>query len=179
MQRIIKNGQLIDESWHLLPKDATLDGISNCDDLIVPLALWVEHSTALKARDGGLGVWLDAGEEIEEIADQLDNFQVIALNFPAFTDGRHCSTAYLLRTRYGYKGEVRAIGDVLRDQLFSMHRVGFDAFATRQDRSIHDALKGLTVFSQTYQASVDQELPLFRRVPRDEPAEHVDAGAGI
>lgn len=63
--------------------------------------------------------WLEAGEEIEEIADQLDNFQVIALNFPAFTDGRHCSTAYLLRTRYGYTGEVRAIGDVLRDQLFS------------------------------------------------------------
>ncbi|HZX51335.1 MAG: oxidoreductase, partial [Pseudomonadales bacterium RIFCSPHIGHO2_02_FULL_60_43] len=108
MQRIIKNGQLIDESWHLLPKDATLDGIPNCDDLIVPLGLWVEHSTALKARDGGLGVWLDAGEEIEEIADQLDNFQVIALNFPAFTDGRHTSTAYLLRNRYGYKGEVRA-----------------------------------------------------------------------
>ena len=163
MQRIIKNGQLIDESWHLLPKDATLDGIPNCDDLIVPLGLWVEHSTALKARDGGLGVWLDAGEEIEEIADQLDNFQVIALNFPAFTDGRHCSTAYLLRTRYGYKGEVRAIGDVLRDQLFSYLRVGFDAFALREDKDPLDALKAFEEFSEVYQASSDQPLPLFRR----------------
>ncbi|WP_445939723.1 DUF934 domain-containing protein [Pseudomonas sp.] len=163
MQRIIKNGQLIDESWHLLPNDATLDGIPNCDDLIVPLGLWVEHSTALNARDGGLGVWLDAGEEIEEVADQLDNFQVIALNFPAFTDGRHCSTAYLLRNRYGYKGEVRAIGDVLRDQLFSYLRVGFDAFALREDKDPLDALKAFEEFSEVYQASTDQPLPLFRR----------------
>ncbi len=163
MQRIIKNGQIIDESWHLLPKDATLDGLPNCDDLIVPLALWVDHAHALKARDGGLGVWLDAGEEIEEIADQLDNFQVIALNFPAFTDGRHCSTAYLLRERYGYKGEVRAIGDVLRDQLFALKRCGFDAFALRADKDPQDALKAFEEFAEVYQASSDQPLPLFRR----------------
>jgi uncharacterized protein (DUF934 family) len=163
MQRIIKDGQVINETWHLLAKDATLDGLPNCDDLIVPLALWREHAHALKARDGGLGVWLEAGEEIEEIADQLDNFQVIALNFPAFTDGRHCSTAYLLRTRYGYKGEVRAIGDVLRDQMFALKRCGFDAFAVREDKDPYDALKGLDDFSEVYQASADQSLPLFRR----------------
>jgi len=163
MQRIIKNGQIIDETWHLLPKDATLDSLSNCDDYIVPLALWVEHSTALKARDGGLGVWLEAGEEIEEIADQLQHFQVIALNFPAFTDGRHYSTAYLLRTRYGYRGEVRAIGDVLRDQLFALRRVGFDAFALRADKDPQDALQSFADFAEVYQASADQPLPLFRR----------------
>jgi uncharacterized protein (DUF934 family) len=163
MQRIIKNGQLVDETWHLLPKDATLEGVSNCDDLIVPLGLYVEHSSALKARDGGLGVWLEAGEEIEEIADELDNFQVIALNFPAFTDGRHSSTAYMLRTRYGYKGEVRAIGDVLRDQLWALHRVGFDAFALREDKDPDDALKAFSEFNEVYQASADQPQPLFRR----------------
>lgn len=163
MQRIIKNGQVVDESWHLLPKETTLEELSNCDDLIVPLALWVEHGHALKARDGGLGVWLDADEEIEEIADQLDNFQVIALNFPAFTDGRHSSTAYLLRTRYGYKGEVRAIGDVLRDQLWALKRCGFDAFALREDKDPQDALQAFEEFSEVYQASSDQPLPLFRR----------------
>ena len=163
MQRIIKNGQIIDETWHLLPKDATLDGISNCDDLIVPLALWREHAHALKARDGGLGVWLEAGDEIEEIADDLAHFQVIALEFPAFTDGRHSSTAYLLRTRYGYKGEVRAIGDVLRDQLFSYQRVGFDAFALRADKDPVDALQAFEEFAEVYQASADQPQPLFRR----------------
>ena len=68
---------------------------------------------------------------------------------------------------------------MLRDQLFQMARCGFDAYATRQDRSIHDALKGLSVFSETYQATVDNPIPLFRRVPRDTPAEHRDIGAGI
>ena len=163
MQRIIKNGQVVDETWHLLAKDVTLDVIPNCDDIIVPLALWREHAHALKARDGGLGVWLEAGDEIEEIADDLAHFQVIALEFPAFTDGRHSSTAYLLRTRYGYKGEVRAIGDVLRDQLFYMRRCGFDAFAIRADRDPVDALEGLKDFSVTYQAAADDERPLFRR----------------
>lgn len=163
MQRIIKNGQVVDETWHLLAKDVTLDVIPNCDDIIVPLNLWREHAHALKARDGGLGVWLEAGDEIEEIADDLAHFQVIALEFPTFTDGRHSSTAYLLRTRYGYKGEVRAIGDVLRDQLFALKRVGFDAFALRADKDPYDALKAFEDYSEVYQASADQPQPLFRR----------------
>lgn len=166
MQRIIKNGEVVDETWHLLPQEATLDGISNADDIIVPLALWREHAHALKVRDGGLGIWLDAGEEVEEIADDLDSFQLIALNFPSFTDGRHSSTAYLLRTRYGYTGELRAIGDVLQDQLFALRRVGFDAFAVRPDRDPYKALDALNTFSEVYQASSDQALPLFRRRPQ-------------
>lgn len=163
MQRIIKGNQVVDENWHLLPAGASLDGLSNCDDIIVPLSLWVEHAHALKARDGGLGVWLDSHEEIEEIADDLTHFQVIALNFPVFSDGRHYSTARLLRDRYGYQGEVRAIGDVLRDQLFFMKRCGFDAFALREDRDAEEALESLRDFSETYQAATDQPLPLFRR----------------
>ena len=163
MQRIIKNGEVIDERWHLLPVDATLDGISNSDDLIVPLGLWLESSHALKVRDGGLGVWLQSHEEIEDIVDDLKYFKVVALDFPAFTDGRHFSSARLLRERYGYQGEIRAIGDVLRDQLFFMQRCGFDAFAVRPDRDPYDALKGLSDFSVTYQSGVDQPLPLFRR----------------
>lgn len=163
MQRIIKNDQVIDETWHLLPKDVTLEGLSNSDDLIVPLALWRDHAHALKARDGGLGVWLDSDEEVEEIAEDLQYFQVVALNFPVFTDGRHFSSARLLRERYGYKGEVRAIGDVLRDQLFFMKRCGFDAYAIRPDRDPYDALQGLSDFSEVYQAATDQPLPLFRR----------------
>lgn len=163
MQRIIKGDQVIDESWHLLPKEVTLEELSNCDDLIVPLQLWREHAHALKARDGGLGIWLDADEAVEEIADDLQHFQVIALNFPVFTDGRHYSSARLLRERYGYKGEIRAIGDVLRDQLFYMRRCGFDAFAVRPDRDPYDALQSLKDFSVTYQAAADDPLPLFRR----------------
>ncbi|WP_225774239.1 DUF934 domain-containing protein [Pseudomonas sp. Marseille-Q5115] len=163
MQRIIKNNQVVDETWHLLPKDVTLDELSNCDDYIVPLNLWREHAHALKARDGGLGVWLDADEEAEEIGEDAGQFQVIALNFPAFTDGRSYSNARLLRDRYGFKGELRAIGDVLRDQLFYMHRCGFDAFAVRPDKDPYEALESLKDFSVTYQAASDEPRPLFRR----------------
>lgn len=163
MQRIIKNNQVVDETWHLLPKDVTLDELSNCDDYIVPLNLWREHAHALKARDGGLGVWLDADEEAEEIGEDASQFQVIALNFPAFTDGRSYSNARLLRDRYGFKGELRAIGDVLRDQLFYMHRCGFDAFAVRPDKDPYEALESLKDFSVTYQAASDEPRPLFRR----------------
>jgi len=163
MQRLIKNGEVINDSWHLLDKDATLDGLPNSDSIIVPLALWLEHSHALKARDGGLGVWLDSDEEVESIADDLSQFQVVALNFPVFSDGRNYSNARLLRDRYQYQGEVRAIGDVLRDQLFFMQRCGFDAFALRADRNAEEALESLKDFSNCYQAATDQPLPLFRR----------------
>ena len=163
MQRLIKNGEVINDSWHLLDKDATLEGLPNSDSIIVPLALWLEHSHALKARDGGLGVWLDSDEEVESIADDLSQFQVVALNFPVFSDGRNYSNARLLRDRYQYQGEVRAIGDVLRDQLFFMQRCGFDAFALRADRNAEEALESLKDFSNCYQAATDQPLPLFRR----------------
>ena len=163
MQRLIKNGEIIDETWHLLDKDATLDGLSNSDDLIVPLGLWLENAHALKARDGGLGVWLDSDEQVEAIAEDLQYFQVVALNFPVFSDGRSYSNARLLRDRYQYPGEVRAIGDVLRDQLFFMRRCGFDAFALRADRNPEEALESFNDFSNTYQSATDQPLPLFRR----------------
>lgn len=163
MQQLIKGDALIKETWHLLPAETTLEGLSNSDDLIVPLNLWLEHSHALKARDGGLGVWLNSDEEVEAIADDLEHFQVIALNFPVFSDGRSYSNARLLRDRYDYKGEVRAIGDVLRDQLFLMKRCGFDAFVIREDRNAEEALESLKDFSEVYQAATDQPLPLFRR----------------
>lgn len=163
MQRIIKGDQVVDENWHLLPREATLDGLSNSDDIIVPMSLWLDHAHALKVRDGGLGIWLESHEEIEAVADDLAHFKVVALNFPVFSDGRHYSTARLLRDRYGYQGEIRAIGDVLRDQLFFMKRCGFDAFALREDRDAIEALESLRDFSETYQAATDQPLPLFRR----------------
>lgn len=163
MQQLIKGDALVKETWHLLPAETTLEGLSNCDDLIVPLALWLEHAHALKARDGGLGVWLNSDEEVEAIADDLEHFQVVALNFPVFSDGRSYSNARLLRDRYGYKGEVRAIGDVLRDQLFLMKRCGFDAYVIREDRNAEEALQSLKDFSEVYQAATDQPLPLFRR----------------
>jgi uncharacterized protein (DUF934 family) len=160
-RKIIRDGAIIGDDWTLLAKDAK--ELPATSKIIVPLALWKAQRNALLARGEPLGVWLDSAEDPADIAADVNHFSVIAVNYPAFKDGRGSSTAYLLRTRYNFKGELRAIGDVLRDQLFALKRVGFNAFAVRADKDIEDALKGLSDFSEVYQGSVDQPLPLFRR----------------
>lgn len=172
--RIIKGRDIVADDWTVLRlaegDDAATVAVPE-GNVIVPLKTWQAQKEALAGRDA-IGVWLASDERPEELQGELEKFAVVAVDFPKFTDGRGYSIAYNLRKRLGYQGELRAIGDVLRDQLFQMKRVGFDAYATRPDRSIEDALKGLTVFSETYQASVDEARPLFRRHVRT-------AGAGI
>jgi len=102
------------------------------------------------------------------LQNNLDQFALIAINFPKFADGRGYTIAQQLRVRFGYRGELRAIGDVLRDQLFFMQRVGFDAFAVRADKDVESAINSLSDFSVRYQASVDEAQPLFRRETRGE-----------
>lgn len=165
---IIRNQQIVDDGWAVLrlaEGDAPASVEVPAGRVIVPLKVWQAQREKLQGR-AELGVWLDSDERAEDIADDLARFAVIAVNFPKFADGRGYSIAYRLRVRLGYRGELRAIGDVLRDQLFYMHRAGFDAFEPRADRDIHEALKGLSDFSVTYQASADEALPLFRRVQR-------------
>ena len=77
MQRIIKNNQIVDETWHLLPKETSFDELTNCDDYIVPLQMWRDHAHVLKARDGGLGVWLDSDQEAEEIGEDVHHLSLI------------------------------------------------------------------------------------------------------
>lgn len=162
MPAIIKNNQVIDDQWTLLGADTELTEALNTPQAIVPFTLWQQHKSQLQAVSP-LGIWLESNEAIEDLSEDLTHFAVIALNFPVFTDGRHFSSARLLRERYGYTGEIRAIGDVLRDQLFFMQRCGFDAYAIRADRCPTDALQSLTELSVTYQAAYDQTLPLYRR----------------
>jgi len=166
MSKIIKNERIADDYWKLVElaegqsaEAADLTG----EQLIVPLAVWLARKDELLARNKPFGVWLDAGEGPEAIGGDLQHFALIAVNFPKFTDGRGFSTARLLRERYAYRGEIRAIGDVLQDQLFFMKRCGIDAYAVREDKDIEKALSGLRAFSESYQAAVDQPKPLFRR----------------
>ena len=179
--QIIKGREVVADDWTVLrleEGEAAETAAVREGKVIVPLAVWLAQRDALSAR-AQIGVWIAPGEQPEALKGDLDKFAVVAVDFPKFTDGRGYSIAYNLRMRLGYKGELRAIGDVLRDQLFAMHRVGFDAYATRPDRSIHDALKGLTVFSEVYQASVDENVPLFRRHHREVRTEGSDIGFGI
>lgn len=172
MPDLIKNRAVVSDDWSVLrlqQSDTPASVAVPPGKWIVPLAVWqAQRDTLLKRND--IGVWLASGERPEMLKDDVAALPVIAVDFPHFSDGRGYSIAYHLRARLGYGGELRAIGDVLRDQLFYMQRVGFDAFATRPDRNIHDALKGLTDFSDTYQTSWDQKTPLFRRVNRPQKA---------
>jgi uncharacterized protein (DUF934 family) len=166
MPKIIKNESIVDDRWQVvrLAEGQTAEAVDlNGDELIVPLTLWLARSDEILARKKPVGVWLDSSEAAEAIAGDLKHFALVAVNFPKFTDGRGFSTARLLRERYAYRGEIRAIGDVLQDQLFFMKRCGIDAYAVREDKDIEKALAGLRAFSESYQAAVDQPQPLFRR----------------
>ncbi|EGG98990.1 Oxidoreductase probably involved in sulfite reduction [gamma proteobacterium IMCC2047] len=159
MPKIIKDQQIQDDSWQLVAKDAT-DNLP-AGDIIVPVEFWKENSEDLSQR-GNVAVWIDAGEEAESIAEDLDKVAFVAINFPAFTDGRGYSYARLLRERYSYQGEIRAIGDVLQDQLQHMTRCGFNSFSLKEGKDIETALAGLKTISEPYQAATDLP-PLFRR----------------
>jgi uncharacterized protein (DUF934 family) len=178
---IIKGRAIISDAWSVLrlDEDQAADSVAVPEGkVIVPLAVWLAQRPALESR-ADIGVWIAPDERPEVLKGETGKFAVIGIDFPKFTDGRGYSIAYNLRMRLGFEGELRALGDVLRDQLFAMQRVGFDAYATREDRSIEEALKGLTVFSEVYQTSVDQKSPLFRRHERDVRTESSDVGYGI
>jgi len=187
---IIKGHEVVEDDWQVLRLAEPAEGAPPHDPatvsvpagkFIVPLSLWLVQRELLAARvaAGEIGVWIAPDESPEVLKGELDKFPVIAIDFPKFTDGRGYSIAYNVRTRMGWTGELRAIGDVLRDQLFSMRRVGFNAYAVRADRNVHDALKSLSDFSETYQASVDQKVPLFRRHARNAAVNDSNDGAGI
>lgn len=165
MALIIKDRAVVSDPWRLLKAadDRGLPPVPTAGDIVVPLELWRVERDALRFRPGRIGVWLDGDQDPALIAEDLPLFGMVAVNFPKFTDGRGYSIARLLRDRYGYRGELRAIGDVQRDQLFYLSRCGFNAFALREGADPREALSAFGDFSETYQNSVERPLPLFRR----------------
>lgn len=164
MQKLIKDGAIVDNIWTLIAKpEADVSVDLSAQNIIVPLQVWLSNKSQLQSRKD-VGVWLDSDETAEQIAADAQSLPLIAVNFPLFMDGRAFSTARLLRERYGFKGELRAIGNLIRDQLCYLRRCGVNAFAfANPDIKLEAALKSLGDFSEYYQASVDQPLPLFRR----------------
>ena len=113
---------------------------------------WQKHV----GENGALGVRLSPSDDPALIANDLEKLALIAVEFPVFTDGRGYSTATLLRERYRYIGELRAVGDVLRDQVFLMARAGFTTFALRDDQSVEKSLAAFNDFSSYYQHAADR-----------------------
>jgi uncharacterized protein (DUF934 family) len=158
--QIIKGHAIVDDAWAHLADGADLPASG---DMIVSLDRYRELREKQQPREGRLGVRLHSDQEAHLIADYVSELPLIAIEFPVFKDGRGYTTARLLRERYGFKGELRAVGDVLRDQLFYMQRCGFDAFELKPGKDIQGALQAFQEFSVTYQAAADDPRPLFRR----------------
>jgi uncharacterized protein (DUF934 family) len=165
MPKLIKNGEIVENTWTLIVKsegDASAVEVP-AGQVIVPLAVWISQKAQLQNRTD-IGVWLDSDETAEQLAEEAKTLPLIGVNFPGFMDGRAFSTARLLRERYGFKGELRAVGNFIRDQLCYLRRCGVNAFAfANPEANLDDAVKSLNDFQEYYQASVDQPLPLFRR----------------
>ncbi len=137
---------------------------------IINVSEWVVRADILINSNTETGVMLAPDDDPGILAAWLDNLSLIALKFDDFKDGRAYSQAYLLRKRYGFKGELRALGDVLRDQLAHMRHCGFTSFVIREDKSAEDALKGLAGFDKIYASSVKDPVPLHKKRHLSAPA---------
>lgn len=147
--KIIKDKKIVDDSWtHLSDNDELLSG-----NITVSLARWKAEGTKLSSRKESIGIRLSTSDKIEDIASDLAQVSLIALEFPAFTDGRSFSHARLLRSRYGFSGEIRAIGNYMADQAFYLSRVGVNAFQLEDQKDLATALSTINDFSVKYQTS--------------------------
>ena len=159
--RAIKDNQIIEDTWQRVEQIETVAELPQ-GDIIVPFTWWREHADTLQQHSGKLAICINGDDEVEDVAEVANKFELIALDFPAFKDGRCYSHARLLRDRYRYSGELRAVGDVLRDQLFYMKRCGIDSFQVKEGKDMEDALKGFLDFTVRYQTAADGAAPVYK-----------------
>ncbi len=146
MPKLIKDGLIVDNTWTLITKaegDAAAVEVP-AGQVLIPVAVWVAQKAQLQNRTD-IGVWLDSDEGAELIGTDANRFAVIGVHFPLFMDGRAFSTARLLRERFGFTGELRALGNFMRDQLCYLRRCGVNAFAfANPEANLDEAVKSLT-----------------------------------
>ena len=147
------------------------------------LLTWLQWHSVCHHWPAGMPVGVIVGNDlnVRELEADLPRFGLIALQFPKWVDGRAYSQAHLLRSRYGFAGEIRAIGEVLVDMLPLLHRTGFDAVVLRADQSREAAERALTFFPGFYQGDVLEHRPRFARAGAgpESAAEFADGGAAI
>lgn len=150
--QIIRDRAIVEDDFVTLRSDEPLPAAGN---LIVNLARWRSDRAALLAHNGALGLRIGTDVQPESLADDLPHFALIAIEFTQFTDGRGYSAARLLRERLGFSGELRATGNVLRDQLLYMHRCGFNAFELAAGKDLGAALDAFSELTVAYQPATD------------------------
>lgn len=154
---LIRNGQVTPNTWTHVETD---DFVATPNGITVPLGLFSNHRETLAQRNTPVGVRLQPEDDPATLAGALDMLSLIEISFPKYTDGRGYSQAQLLRRRYGYRGELRAVGHVLRDQILYMHRSGFDAFETAR-ADLTEVEAALAEYSAFYQRAADGARPVF------------------
>jgi len=164
---LIKNKQVVTgDPWQYVADDQP---VPESGDIVVGFSRYDRDSVDYTKRSGRLGLRLDPEDDLLQVVTHLDCVSLVTINFPKFGDGRGYTKARLLRERFKYQGELRAVGEVLSDQLFYMLRCGFDAFELAQGKSVAAALAAFEDFSVKYQAATDEPRPLYLRVQRGEP----------
>ena len=159
MQKLINQSAILDNNWAFIE---SVESALPAGSIIIPASYWLENKASLASRTD-IGIWLDSDAEIELYIKEIAELPLIAINFPAFANGRGYSLARLIKERTEFKGELRAIGDVLLDQLFFMKRCGFNTFLLKEGLSAEKALEYLETFADPYQLAYDKPSPLFRR----------------
>jgi uncharacterized protein (DUF934 family) len=165
---LIRNKQIVEnDPWVYVADDQPIPASG---DIVVGYARFDRDNVAYEARNGRLGLRIDPEDDLLQVITHLPKVGLVAVNFPKFGDGRGYTKARLLRERFRYTGELRAVGEVLADQLFYLARCGCDAFELAPGKDAAAALRALADFSVTYQAATDEPRPLYRRVHRGERA---------
>ncbi|MES2663859.1 MAG: DUF934 domain-containing protein [Pseudomonadota bacterium] len=165
MSEVILNGKVVSDDWTWIESETEWKNRSSQSKCFVPFKVWQSiRSEVLNTENTFIGVQLETSDEPETIANDLKHLQLISIHFAEFKDGRGFSLARLLRERFHFTAELRAVGDILRDQIFYLHRCGFNSFVPRNDQPMEACIAALKDFTETYQAAVDVPEPLFRRL---------------
>ena len=163
-----KNGAFVEDTWRTIAEG---EDIPPAGRVIAPLDWWLQERQAFEGSNAPIGVRIDPGVNIDEYAGDVNRFAVIALAFPRFNDGRAFSTARLLRERYGFRGELRAVGEVLLDQVQMMERCGFDAIEVSDpvtERLLRE--RGAPAYTRFYQPGAGPETAAGTRPWARRPA---------
>jgi uncharacterized protein (DUF934 family) len=153
---LLKNSEVVADTW------ITVEAVEDLPEgapAIIPLSVWREHRASLTGRNAPLGIRLNSDESPDLIAGDLSRFDVVALAFAKATDGRAYSSASLLRERYGFAGEIRAVGPLARDQAMFMWRCGFDSFEIPEGDDAEAWVAAMARFSVAFQPAVRGASP--------------------
>lgn len=171
MTAILRGGEIVADDWMVIEDGRTELGTGG-GKVIVTLARWRAEREALLSGHTAVGVLVPNTADIEAVYGEIADRPLIALQFPTFTDGRALSQAVVLRKRLSYRGELRAVGDIIRDLVFWLGRCGFESIVPRKDQNLEGCRAALDEINVAYQAAADRHTPVWVRRRRALAAVH-------